>query len=127
MNIEVSDVVGRGEQNLPVVNRRTAHSTVQIQNGGTAAIAGLVDTRSQSGDAGIPGFANVPLLGTAFRTKTLNHQTRQVAVFITATIVNEHDPAFRNGDPPHPAAQVADPNVYRQELSNALQVLGAAK
>lgn len=127
MDIEVSDVVGRGDQNLPVVNRRTAHSTVQIQNGGTAAIAGLVDTRSQSGDAGIPGFANVPILGSAFRTKTLDQQTRQVAVFITATIVSDHDPDFRNGASPPAPARVADPNIYRQRLSNALQVLEAAK
>ena len=55
MNIEVSDVIARGEQNLPVVSRRTAQSTVRIHDGGTAAIAGLMDTRSQLGRAGIPG------------------------------------------------------------------------
>jgi type II secretory pathway component GspD/PulD (secretin) len=37
MDIEVSDVIARGSQNLPVVSRRTAHSTVQLQDGGTAA------------------------------------------------------------------------------------------
>ncbi len=52
MNIEVSDVIARGEENLPVVSRRTARSTIQIENGGTAAVAGLVDTRAQYGKFG---------------------------------------------------------------------------
>lgn len=123
MNIEVSDVIARGAQNLPVVSRRTAHSTIQIQNGGTAAVAGLVDTRSQSGDSGVPGFADVPLLGHAFRTETLNHQTRQVAVFVTATVVDDHDTTFKTGKPHKPAPIIVDANVYRQQLSAALQKL----
>jgi type II secretory pathway component GspD/PulD (secretin) len=60
MNIEVSDVVSRGQSNLPVVSRRTARSTVQIESGGTAAVAGLVDTRSQVGMEGAPGLASIP-------------------------------------------------------------------
>lgn len=126
MDIEVSDVVARGEQNLPVVIRRTAHSTVQLHNGGTAAVAGLLDTRSQRGDKGIPGAQDLPLLGRAFRTQTLDHQARQVAVFITATIVRDGDQQFKTGQKPHPAAKVADKATYREELAAALSQMGSA-
>jgi type II secretory pathway component GspD/PulD (secretin) len=125
MNIEVSDVVARGEQNLPVVSRRTAHSTVQIENGGTAAVAGLVDTRSQLGRSGVPGLAGLPLLGRAFRVDTLNHQARQVAVFVTATLVDEHNQRFQSGRETPPPIHVADEATFREELRSALHGLGA--
>lgn len=127
MNIEVSDVVARGNENLPVISRRTARSTVQIDSGGTAAVAGLVDTRSQFGRAGVPGSLNLPLLGRAFRTDTLNHQARQVAVFITATCVDAD--GTRLDVPPRltQAATIVDANVYRQELEAALDQLGAVQ
>jgi type II secretory pathway component GspD/PulD (secretin) len=86
-------------------------------------VAGLVDTRSQTGDSGVPGFADVPLLGRAFRTETLNHQTRQVAVFITATVVDSHDSMFKTGQPVRRAAAIVEANAYRQQLSTALQQL----
>ena len=126
MNIEVSDVIARGEQNLPVVSRRIARSTVQIESGGTAAIAGLVDTRSQVGQSGVPAVRNIPLLGQAFRTDTLNHRARQVAVFVTATVVGETHRQFATGRPDVPAAVArVDEAEYRQELEAALDRLGA--
>src|SRR3546814_18065748 len=94
MTIEVSDVIARGEQNLPVVSRRIAHSSMQIESGGTAAVAGLVDTRAQFGERGIPGARNLPFLGRVFSTDTLIHQARQVAVFVTATLVDQDDRRF---------------------------------
>jgi type II secretory pathway component GspD/PulD (secretin) len=123
MNIEVSDVVARGKENLPVISRRIAHSTVQIESGGTAAVAGLVDTRAQFGKAGIPGASSLPLLGHAFRTDTLNHQARQVAVFVTATCVDPDDTTLgsaKNLASPLPSV---DQSTYRQQLKLALDKL----
>jgi type II secretory pathway component GspD/PulD (secretin) len=122
MEIEVSDVVARGEQNLPVVSRRTTHGVIQLENGGTAAVAGLIDTRSQLGDSGVPGAQSVPLLGRAFRTETLNHQARQVAVFVTATIVEDGDEEFATGRAGPPAVPLVDSD-YREELRAALEDL----
>lgn len=123
MNIEVSDVVARGEQNLPVVSRRTARSTVQVQSGGTAAIAGLADTRSQLGTVGFPGSQSVPLLGRAFRTDTLNHQARQVAVFVTATLVNDRGGKMETTRVVMPPLRPVDENSFKRDLEAALNRL----
>jgi type II secretory pathway component GspD/PulD (secretin) len=125
MSIEVSDVIARGDQNLPVVSRRRSNSTVQIQSGGTAAVAGLVDTRSRVGESGVPGASSLPLLGRAFRTDTLNHQARQVAVFITATLVDEDGRKFMAGRKHPPPIHVTNEARYRAELEAALERLGA--
>lgn len=118
--IEVSDVVARGEEGLPVVNRRTARSTIQIENGGTAAVAGLADTRALTDQDGIPGLRNTPILGRAFRTDGLRHQARQVAVFVTATIVDQDDPVFVSGRREAPPIAIIDEELYRSQLSAAL-------
>ena len=61
LELEVSDVVARGQQDLPVVNRRAARSTIRLENGGTAAVAGLVDNRSETTETGVPGSAPIAL------------------------------------------------------------------
>jgi type II secretory pathway component GspD/PulD (secretin) len=125
MQIEVSDVIARGASNLPVVSRRIATSTVEIESGGTAAVAGLVDTRSQLSKGGVPGLANLPLLGNAFRTDKLNHQARQVAVFITATLVDGKDGSMGKSTRQAPPIAMVNEAVYRNELEAALIQLGA--
>lgn len=121
MELEVSDVVARGEQNLPVVNRRTVQNTVQIDNGGTAAVAGLSDLRSQQGRGGIPGLREIPFFG---RNDTMQSRTRQVAIFVTATLVEPEERRFRTGNPgPIPLGQV-DEELFRSELAAAMERLG---
>ena len=124
MDLEVSDVVGRGENNLPVVSRRTARSTVRVENGGTAAVAGLVDARSQVRRSGLPGVMSVPLLGRAFRRDNLNHQARQVAIFITATLVDDNQ-RFSTGARSAPRLRQISDDQFRSELEAALDRLGS--
>ena len=124
MDLEVSDVTGRGEDNLPVVSRRTAQSTVTIQNGGTAAVAGLVDSRSRTDRSGVPGTANLPLIGYMLGSRDLDHQARQVAIFITAHLVNENGDRFRTGSAPPAQTRDITDEQYRGELEAALRRLG---
>ncbi|TVS19623.1 MAG: type II secretion system protein GspD [Planctomycetaceae bacterium] len=124
MELEVSDVIGRGENNLPVVSRRTASSTVRIENGGTAAVAGLADNRSQIRNSGTPVFRRLPLLGTAFGRDGLNHQARQVAIFVTATLVDEDGRARRTGETPQNQIRSVSDDQYRAELEAALHRMG---
>ena len=123
LELEVSDVVSRGQMDLPVVSRRTARSRVQVENGGTAAVAGLVDTRSQIGNSGTPGLRSVPLLGRAFRTDSLAHNARQVAIFVTATMVNQHGERFRTGETGRSTHGLVSEDVYRAQLERALDTL----
>jgi type II secretory pathway component GspD/PulD (secretin) len=84
---EVSDVVARGENNLPVVTRRTTHNTLRIRDGGTAVIAGIKDNRSRLDRTATPGLGHVPLVGKLFRNNSELTTSRQIAVFITAQLI----------------------------------------
>ncbi|MCG3178534.1 MAG: Type IV pilus biogenesis and competence protein PilQ [Phycisphaerae bacterium] len=87
MEVEVSDVVARGENDLPVVSRRQARSVIRIEDGGTAAVAGLMDSRSQVNQVRVPGLGKAPGVGRLFRNDSQVKTNRQLAVFITARIV----------------------------------------
>jgi type II secretory pathway component GspD/PulD (secretin) len=125
MGIEVSDVIARGQENLPIVSRRKANSTVQVENGGTAAIAGLVDTRSQVGVEGIPSVSKAPGVGNAFGKDTVERRERQVAVFVTATLVETEDELFKRGHDDDPPIETVDKDVFRQQLKDALEELSS--
>jgi type II secretory pathway component GspD/PulD (secretin) len=88
---EVSDVVGRGEKSLPVITRRTAKSTVRVQDGGTAAVAGLMLSRSRLAESGVPGAARLPGVGQLFRSDTDSKSSRQLAIFVTARLMPDGD------------------------------------
>ena len=118
--VDVSDVVSRGERNLPVVSRRAANTSVQVDSGGTVAIGGLMDTRAQVADRGVPILGRIPLIRRLFSTDSRRDQSRQVAVFITATIVEpEADPlhSVRERREPGRAVEVRS---FRAELREAL-------
>jgi len=91
ISTEVSDVVGRGEKNLPVITRRTAKSTVRVKDGGTAAVAGLMLSRSRLAGSSVPGLGELPLVGPLFRKDTDSKSSRQVAVFVTARLMPDAD------------------------------------
>jgi len=125
LNVEVSDVVARGENNLPVVTRRIANSTVRVQNGGTAAVAGLMDDRSQRNREWVPLIGRIPLLGRLFfRSHTDTQSSRQVAVFVTARVVPEGK-ALSDLDqrPSRPRYPRVDTRLFRRALRKSLKSL----
>lgn len=125
MNLEVSDVISRGEEGLPVVSRRTAKSTVQLHSGGTAAVAGLVDSRTETGNGGVPRLRNLPLLGKGFSTDTLDHNARQVAIFVTATLVDSNGNRLEGNSSKRSGVSRVNEEEYRAALRTALINMGA--
>jgi len=125
MSTEVSDVVGRGEKNLPVITRRIAKSTFRVEDGGTAAVAGLMLSRSRLADSGVPGLTDLPLVGRLFRKDTDSKSSRQVAVFVTARLMPGKDaPVAKPADRPliKPAGK-----EFREELRESLRRVGKGK
>jgi type II secretory pathway component GspD/PulD (secretin) len=122
--VEVSDVVARGENNLPVVSRRSAKSTVRLQDGGTAAIGGLMDTRSQNIRTRTPGIGEVPLLGRLFRSDSNRMSSKQVAVFITASAIEDRQPAAEAPGAYKQPIPPVDAEEFRKALKETMQRMG---
>ncbi|HUU18100.1 MAG TPA: type II and III secretion system protein [Sedimentisphaerales bacterium] len=106
MAIEVSDSIPRGRgSDLPVVTRRTSSNTVRIHNGGTVALAGLMENRTRLEKRRTPGLSNLPLVGGLFKNKNNVESSREIAVFVTANIIPESSRPLDFAQPQTPAIQ----------------------
>ena len=73
---------------IPALSTRRADTEVEIRNGESFVVSGLLDHRTTDSFSKIPGIADLPVLGQLFRTKNVNHSVVELVVIVTATIVD---------------------------------------
>lgn len=85
---EVSDVIGEVDTaGAFITSKRQARTTVVVKDGQTVVIGGLIQDRKARTTTGVPCLANIPIFGTAFRTKSLAGTKRNLLIFITPHIL----------------------------------------
>jgi pilus assembly protein CpaC len=75
---------------LPAIATRQAETVVQLRDGQSFGIAGLLDQRTTAQFAKVPGIGDIPILGQLFRSRSVNTLNSELLVIVTPTIV---DPA----------------------------------
>ena len=75
--------------NLPVVDRRDLDTVVHMTSGETLVLAGIIKTKTTDSDRGVPWLRNVPFLGDLFSKKEKSKTHIELAIFITATLVED--------------------------------------
>jgi len=82
---------------VPAISTRRAESEIELKNGQSFGIAGLLDERVQAQFNKIPGIGEVPILGQFFRSKTNQRARSELVVLVTPHIV---DPTRSGMQPP---------------------------
>jgi type IV pilus assembly protein PilQ len=72
---------------IPIINTRTATTTVLIKSGNTLAIGGLMRQDISDKYTKVPLMGDMPVLGPLFRSKSLDKTKRDLLIFLTPTIV----------------------------------------
>ncbi len=72
---------------IPAISTRKADTEVELKDGQSFAISGLLDHRITDDLSKIPGIGDIPILGQLFRSRNLNHSTTELIVIVTPTIV----------------------------------------
>lgn len=80
---------------VPAISSRRAETEVELKDGQTFGIAGLLDNRTQTNMSKIPGIGDLPIIGALFRSKNLNRSRTELVVLVTPRII---DPV-RDGTP----------------------------
>ena len=83
---------------LPAIATRHAETVVDLRDGQSFGIAGLLDQRTVSQYSKVPGIADIPILGLLFHSKTVTKTNSELVVIVTPSIV---DPASEPVEPPH--------------------------
>lgn len=72
---------------IPALSTRRVESEMDLKDGQSFAIAGLVDNRVTEELEKIPGLGDVPLLGKLFQSRSLNKSRNELMVLVTPRVV----------------------------------------
>jgi len=72
---------------IPAISTRRADTEIELKNGQSFAISGLLDHRITDDLSKIPGIGDIPILGQLFRSRNLNHSVTELIVIVTPTVV----------------------------------------
>ena len=97
VNLEVSqeanDLLGYTSFNAPIVARRSAQTSVSIQDGHTVVLGGIMkDSRTETVTK-VPLLGDLPILGSLFRKKEVSKGKTELLVFLTPRVVRSPEEA----------------------------------
>ena len=84
---------------IPALSTRRTETEVELQDGQTFAIAGLMNNSVQNTMRKIPGIGEVPVLGWLFKSQALQKNQTELVVMITPTIVRRGSTGVSQGLP----------------------------
>jgi len=72
---------------VPSIRTRRAETTLEIPSGGSMAMAGLIQEQTKQAINGLPGLAQLPVLGTLFRSRDFVNSTTELMILVTPYVV----------------------------------------
>lgn len=102
---------------LPALSTRKAETEVELKDGQSFGISGILDQRTTDTLSKIPGIGDIPVLGQLFRSKSLDRSTMELMVIVTPKIV---DPLNGTALPSTPTPAMPAPFLQPQMFDRNL-------
>ena len=96
-------IVTTGVINQPVFNLRSVVTDLQVLDGQTAVLGGLVREDTQEINDKVPVLGDIPLLGRLFQSKVSERTKKSLLIFVTARLIRS------NGKPQYIKTLNAEP------------------
>jgi pilus assembly protein CpaC len=84
---------------VPSLTRRDARTTVELRDGQSFAIAGLLQTRNRQDVAQLPWIGSVPVLGALFGSRSYQQQETDLVIIVTPHLVAPAAPGQQLASP----------------------------
>ena len=111
-----------GEAGITGFKSRMTQTTVQLRDGQSFAISGLLEDKFANIVRKMPGLGDIPILGALFSSKEFEREETELVVVITVRLV---DPQDADGVPPLPGeTTVSDPTDLELFLLNIHEANG---
>jgi pilus assembly protein CpaC len=98
--LDYTNAVAISGYTIPALSTRRADTQVELRDGQSFAISGLLDRRTTDILNQVPVAGSLPVLGALFRSKKITHSVVELVVIVTPTIV---DPLTNAAEPVAPA------------------------
>ena len=73
---------------MPALSVRRAETVIELKDGQSFGIAGLLDDRVTIQLSKVPGIGDIPILGQLFRSRSNNRTNTELLVLVTPTIID---------------------------------------
>ena len=73
---------------VPAISTRRAETEIELKDGQSFGIAGLLDNRATAQLSKVPGIGDIPVLGQFFRSRSINKTNTELLVLVTPHIVD---------------------------------------
>jgi pilus assembly protein CpaC len=103
---------------VPGLNTRKAQTTVELREGQTLAIAGLLQLTLDGNTARIPGLGDLPLIGPFFSNTSSQRTEKELVVLVTPYLI---EPMSPDQTPPTPGDEVKEPNDLELFFLNRIE------
>ncbi|MGY8661310.1 type II and III secretion system protein family protein [Bradyrhizobium sp. UFLA05-109] len=84
---------------IPALTRRDARTTVELRDGQSFAIAGLLQTRNRQDVSQLPWIGSVPVIGSLFSSKSYQQQETDLVIIVTPRLVAPAAPGQKLASP----------------------------
>lgn len=110
----------------PIIDTRELDSNVLIKSGDTLAIGGLLQDEVNKSRSKVPLLGDIPVLGYFFQERLNARTKRNLLVFVTPTIIDQHYGTGLEDQVSglhHTGEEYADPNGWRNNAKGAVRLV----
>ena len=118
IDFSIATTLVPGGSPVPGLNKRSSHTTVELKQGETLAIAGLLQINLDGQTQRLPGLGDLPFIGEFFSNTTSSRLEKELIVTITPYLV---EPMLPGQVPPGPGDEVVGPNDLEFFLLNRIE------
>jgi pilus assembly protein CpaC len=97
--LDFSNAVTVSGFRIPALTTRRTATEVEIQDGQTFAVAGLLNNTAVSDLRKVPGIGDIPILGLLFKSRSYQKQATELVVMITPQVLRRNSTGVSQGLP----------------------------
>jgi general secretion pathway protein D len=90
LQLSTKTVAGKVNQ-ADIFTMQKIDTSVMIPSGNTLVMGGLSQDTSNKGFTKVPVLGDIPVLGWAFRSESIQRKKRNIFIFVTPTIIEDED------------------------------------
>jgi pilus assembly protein CpaC len=85
-SLDYSNALSFNGFTIPALSSRKMETNIELGEGQSFVVAGLIDNRVTESLAKIPGLANLPILGNLFKSKNVTKNNTELVVLVTPEV-----------------------------------------
>ena len=105
---------------VPAFSTRRAETDIELKDGQSFGIAGLLDNRAQVQLSKIPGIGDIPIFGQLFRSRNISRNKGELLVLVTPHVVDPVRLGTPAMQPPAPPVKYLDTPAFDKNLLQPL-------